>query len=79
MEPASTKGVAMTLGHHILETLRQHMGLSIGEVQMVDVDGRQVWRIDATDPKGERWVATDEDHYKAACLLATAVGFDLEG
>lgn len=39
----------------------------------------EVWRIDATDAKGERWVASDRDYYKAACMLAELVGCDLEG
>ena len=65
-------------GHAILQVMRAHMGLSIGEVKILDAQGRDVWRIDAIDAKGERWIATDESHYRASCLLAGAVGFDLE-
>ena len=68
----------MEFGYSILGVVREMMHLSISEVCMRDADGRDVWRIDATNAKGERWVATDESHYKASCLLAEAVGFDLE-
>lgn len=58
----------MDNGSSILQVMRAHMSLSIGEMKIHDADGHDVWRIDATDAKGERWVATDESFLRKSYL-----------
>ena len=53
--------------------LRSSFGVSIGVVGYTPHGEEQVWRIDATDAKGERWVASDPDYYRAAVMLAVLV------
>lgn len=63
---------------HILETMRQHLKLSMKCCQVERIGEDPAWRIDATDAKGERWIAEREDYYSPAVMLAELVGFDLE-
>jgi hypothetical protein len=67
------------LAEHVLTVLRDSFGLSIGVIRYQPVGEDEVWRIDATDAKGERWAASDPDYYRAVCMLAELVGCDLEG
>ncbi len=66
------------LGEAVLNTMRQHLGLSIGVVAVTRPGEDQAWRVDASDDEGERWAAEHEDYYTAACMLAELVGFELE-
>jgi len=68
----------LPLAEHILNTIRAHLRLSVGVVQVTRPDGAQVWRIDASSPAGERWAAEDPDYYKAAVMLAELVGMEME-
>lgn len=63
----------------ILSTLRVHLGLTVGAVAVVRPGVGQVWRVEASDPTGQKWSAEDASYYRACCLLAELVGFDLEG
>jgi hypothetical protein len=67
------------LAETILETMRQHLKLSIGVVGITRLGVGDVWRVDATAPDGERWAAEHEDYYTAACMLTELAGFELEG
>lgn len=67
-----------SLAETILETLRKSLGLSIGTTLIQYPGCDDLWRIDASDAKGERWVSEHEDYYSAAVGLAVLVGFDLE-
>ncbi len=49
------------------------LGLSVTPVWH-RIGENEVWRIVATDAKGERWVASDPDYYRAAVMLAVLVG-----
>ncbi len=62
----------------MLGVLRDSFGLSIGVVRYQPIGEDEVWRIDATDARGERWAAMDADYSRAACMLAELVGCDLE-
>jgi hypothetical protein len=66
------------LAEIILDTMRQHMQLSIGVVMVSRPGEGEAWRIDASDAAGERWAAEHEDFYTAACMLAELVGVELE-
>lgn len=60
------------LAQAVLDTMRKHLGLTMNETS------GEVFRIEAVDGCGERWYAEDADFYRAACLLAEVVGFELE-
>lgn len=61
-----------SLAQAVLDTMRKHLGLTM------NVKTGGVFRIEAVNGCGERWYAEHEDFYKAACLLAEVVGFELE-
>lgn len=73
------ESMSARLAEHVLAVLRNSFGLSIGVIRYQPTGDDEVWRIDATDAKGERWVASDPGYYRAAVLLAVLMGCDLEG
>ncbi|CAG0989173.1 hypothetical protein PHYC_02192 [Phycisphaerales bacterium] len=66
------------LGDTVLDTLRQHMKLAIKVDSSSPLGGPTLWRLHAQSVGGQVWVAEHEDYYKAACILAEMVGFELE-
>jgi hypothetical protein len=68
------------LAIRVLETIRQSLRLSIGEVRYYDFEqGCELWAINARSADGsESWTAKAEDFYEAVCGLATLVGFELD-
>lgn len=66
------------LGEAVLDTLRLHMRLAVDVDNRASPAGDSVWRMRARGQNGKVWIAEHEDHYRAACLLATMVGFELE-
>lgn len=72
-----TGRVSAALAETILSTLRQYLQLSIGVIRYQPIGDDEVWRIDVSDAKSERWAASHPDYYKAAVMLAELVGFDL--
>lgn len=73
MDPGSGR-----LAEHILATMREALGLSIGTVQVERPGEDPAWRIDAVNQCGERWAAEHPDFYRAAVMLAELIGFELE-
>lgn len=61
----------------LLDTMRRHLQLSIGECKVSLFEGGTVWRMDATAANGETWRAQAPDRYECALLLAEMVGFDV--
>lgn len=37
-----------------------------------------MWMLSARDNDGRQWTAKHQDYYRAACLLAELLGFELE-
>ena len=66
------------LGEAVLDTLRLHLRLVIDVDTRLAPDGEVVWRMQAQGQDGKVRIAEHEDYYKAACLLATMVGFELD-
>jgi hypothetical protein len=66
------------LAERILDTMRQHLRLSVGVIRLLRPGEDEVWRIDASDASGQSWRAEHEDYYRAAVMLAELVGVDLE-
>ena len=66
------------LASHILDTIRDSLGLHVGHLQWADDDGNLYWVVSARDNDGQIWTARHADFYLAACGLAKLVGFELE-
>lgn len=61
-----------------LDTIRRSLRLSVGCVQVYRYqDRRYVWRLDATDARGQRYTAEHEDYGAAVLLLGELVGFEV--
>jgi hypothetical protein len=65
------------LADHVLELVRG-MGYNVGVTRINRIGIGDVWHLDARNAAGETWIAGDEDHYRAAVLLARFVGAKLE-
>jgi hypothetical protein len=71
--------VGSALGTIVLDQLRRSFCVSIGEVSLTRDGVGHVWRLSAADAEsGQTWAAEDEDYYRAACMLAELMGFELE-
>lgn len=62
----------------ILDTLREHLYLTVTLEEVARADGSSVWRAEAHNAAGESWAAEHEEEYLAAVMLAELVGMELE-
>jgi hypothetical protein len=75
----SYSGVSVSAASALLRQLQASFHVHLGEVQYFDYEaGARLWLLSAADNSGVRWVAKHEDYYKAACMLAELMGFELE-
>jgi hypothetical protein len=72
------ESVSNVAAHALLRQLQASLEVNMGELQYHDDEHRRLlWMITATSQSGERWTAKAEEHYDAACALATLMGFEL--
>ena len=63
----------------LLRQLQASFLVHLGEVRYYDREAQeQLWVLTATDHEGEQWTARHADYYKAACMLAELMGFELD-
>ncbi len=62
----------------ILDTIREHLYLTVTLQEVPGPGGSPVWRAEAHNAAGESWAAEHEEEYMAAVMLAELVGMELE-